>query len=433
MIRRRLHVLVIAYECSPTLSHTAGSAWQVLSRLAQWHDMWVITESTQYQVAVENGLAQSPTLAEHLHFFFIPREQPLRPKRARPVLPIKEVLDYKEWQRQAFTLGRSLHARIGFDLVHLLRGDSFREPGFCWMLPIPFVWGPTGGRTGVPWRMIGMLGLRGCVLHTLRNMITIVQFHFSPRVRAAARRASCVIAQTAFDQRKFKEVHGIDTVLAHEQAAEPSLWIRREYDGKRPLAIAWAGRCVALKALPIVLHAIGHPRLRNRVVLHVAGDGPYRRQWETQAIRMGVADRCQWHGWLPQDKAIEIMNRCDVLAFTSLLEATSTTVMEALSTGLPVICLKHCGFGDLVDESCGIPIRVRDPRSAVSDFSAALISLLEKPDSVRRLSEGAGAKARAYSWDQLATVIRQTYEKAIVSSQPVLPQTSFEWRGEAEC
>ena len=113
------------------------------------------------------------------------------------------------------------------------------------------------------------------------------------------RKASCVLAQTVCDQRKFKEVHGIDAVLAHEQAAEPSFGVRRTYDGERPLSVAWVGRCIALKAMPILLQALKNPALRGRVALHIVGDEPHRRKWEAQAGRLGIADQCTWHGWQP--------------------------------------------------------------------------------------------------------------------------------------
>jgi len=48
-----------------------------------------------------------------------------------------------------------------------------------------------------------------------------------------------------------------------------------------------------------------------------------------------------------------LLRKSHAAVFPSLREATSTFVMQALSTGLPVICLDHCGFGDIIDETCG--------------------------------------------------------------------------------
>jgi len=105
-----------------------------------------------------------------------------------------------------------------------------------------------------------------------------------------------------------------------------------------------------------------------------------------------------------------------VLAFTSLLEATSTTVMQALSLGVPVICMKLCGFGDVITDECGIVIPVKNSRSAVEGFSAALGSILQKPKILEELSKGALRQAEKYSWDSIAQQVKDAYDMALTSS-----------------
>lgn len=411
MCSRRLRVLVIAAECSPAKSHTAGSAWQIVSRVSQWHDLWVIA-GTYGQHEVEECLARHPELRERLHFSFVPLEPIRRGAAPRPVLPVDSVLRMRRWQATAYGVATTLHKDIGFDVVHQLRGDSFREPGFCWKLPVPFVWGPTGGNTGVPWQLMGALDARNRFLHFLRNAITAAQLRFSPRVRRAAARASVLIAQTSRDQQCFSRVLGVRSILAHEQAADPGIGQVRRYDGSRPLRIAWVGRCEPFKALHLVLKALARPGCRDRFELHVVGDGRCRQDWQQMTARLGIADRCTWHGWLAQKELLEVMARCDVLAFSSLLEATSTTVMQALSLGLPVVCMRHCGYGDVVDESCGIRIEIHRPAKVIQGFAKAFEKLVCEPALVEQLSHGALERARVHSWDCLADLIRQAYEEA---------------------
>jgi len=407
----RLRALVVAAECSPAKSHTAGSAWQIVSRVSAWHDLWVIA-GTHGQHEVEECLARQPELPGRLHFAFVPLEPIRRGAAPRPVLPVDSVLRMRRWQAEAYGFATTLHKDIGFDVVHQLRGDSFREPGFCWKLPIPFVWGPTGGNTGVPWKLMGALDARNRLLHCLRNAITAVQLRFSPRVRHAAARAAVLLAQTSHDQRRFAEVLGARPILAHEQAAEPGIGEVHHYDGSRPLRLAWVGRCEQFKALHLVLDALARPGCRGRAELHVVGDGRCRAGWQRLAARLGVADWCVWHGWLDQKELLTVMGRCDALVFSSLLEATSTTVMQALSLGLPVVCMRHCGYGDVVDQTCGILVEVARPAAVVEGFAAAFARLAGEPPLVEQLSRGALEKARAHSWDHLAGVIRQAYEDA---------------------
>jgi glycosyltransferase involved in cell wall biosynthesis len=111
-----------------------------------------------------------------------------------------------------------------------------------------------------------------------------------------------------------------------------------------------------------------------------------------------------------------MLNNCDVLAFTSLFEATSTTVMQSLSLGVPVICLKHCGFGDVVNHECGVTIPVTRPLAVIDGFASAIHLLIKNPDKVRSLSEGACRRAIRYSWDNLAVQLKNSYEFVLLSS-----------------
>lgn len=51
---------------------------------------------------------------------------------------------------------------------------------------------------------------------------------------------------------------------------------------------------------------------------------------------------------------MEIMSACDVFVITSLSDATSTVLLEALSMGLPVVATNHLGFANVITDACGI-------------------------------------------------------------------------------
>ncbi len=409
-------VLVEAYECSPIRAHAPGAAWQILSRLAKWYNLWVITEETQYRNEVTDYLKSNPVLAEHMHFLFIPRLKKEGFGRKRPALPIREVLEYRRWLKRSFVLAKQLQSKINFDLVHHLRGDSFREPGYLWKLSVPFIWGPTGGTASIPWRMLTTLDSKAMAEYAVRNVANAFQFHFSPRVRNACYAAKRILAQTTEDQKNFSKVHSVETLMAHEQGCDPSMASLHYYDGTRKLNVAWVGRCIPGKAMPILLKAVSKQEIKGRITLHIVGDGPCFAKWQILARDLGIAGQCKWHGWLEQQKTLDLLNSCDVLAFTSLLEATSTTVMQALSLGVPVICMKLCGFGDVITDECGIVIPVKNSRSAVEGFSAALGSILQKPKILEELSKGALRQAEKYSWDSIAQQVKDAYDMALTSS-----------------
>ncbi|RPH51170.1 MAG: glycosyltransferase [Desulfobacteraceae bacterium] len=406
----RLRILVVAYECSPVSAHTAGSAWQIVYRLSKTYDLWVITEATQYQEEIEQYLYNNSSVSERLHFIFIDREKLKKIYTSRPVLPVHQVLSYKRWLKKAFITAKQLHKEINFDIVHHLRGNSFREPGYCWQLPVPFVWGPTGGSIGISWRLLSMLDMRESCLHVIRNIMNVLQFYISHRVCSAARKASCVFVQTSLDQTRFQKACGVKAFIAHEQAADELSYRLHQYRNNRPLKVAWAARFIPLKGLPILLNAASRPELIGRLSIHIAGDGPCRAEWEKITKDLDIWNMCVWHGWLPVRETIRMIDECDIFVCTNLLAAESTSVMQALSLGLPIICLRHGRESDIIDKTCGIPIKVGNLKSVINSYSSSLISLIQKPDLIEILSKGASKKAQIYNWTHLAEKISQAYQ-----------------------
>jgi glycosyltransferase involved in cell wall biosynthesis len=109
------------------------------------------------------------------------------------------------------------------------------------------------------------------------------------------------------------------------------------------------------------------------------------------------------------------MRDSHVLAITSLKDLTSTVAVEAVSLGLPVVCLNHCGFADLVTDECGIKIQLGSLRQISSDFADALRTLCRDEALRRRLAQGAIRRSRDYSWHGKMESLNKVYRLALKS------------------
>ena len=167
--------------------------------------------------------------------------------------------------------------------------------------------------------------------------------------------------------------------------------------------LSWSAQHTRGKALPTLLAA-----LPEGDVLDVLGEGRETARWKHLAQKLGLSDRIAWHGWLPKDKAQEVVAKADVFVITSLRDLTSTVLLEALAAGKPVICLNHCGFSDVVNETCGIKIPVGKPRDVIRSFADAL-HRLQDANLRKQLSDGARERAAEYAWAKKQTVINRLY------------------------
>lgn len=88
--------------------------------------------------------------------------------------------------------------------------------------------------------------------------------------------------------------------------------------------------------------------------LIIAGHGHLREGLEAQAHALGIAERVEFLGWVP-NAASRILSACDVFVQSSLWEAMSVVVLEAMAAARPMVVTR---VGDnahvVVDDECGL-------------------------------------------------------------------------------
>ena len=120
-----------------------------------------------------------------------------------------------------------------------------------------------------------------------------------------------------------------------------------------------------------------------------------------------------WHGWVSRQEALQIMKRADVFVITSMADATSTVLLEALSLGLPVIAPNLFGFKNVITPDCGIKIDVHSKSQVVSDLASAIDYLCENEKERLSLSKGAFKRAQDFTWEKKAEAINAIYETVV--------------------
>lgn len=410
---RRLKILIVAYACSPKRGSEPGMGWNFVVEIAKYHDVWVIAEQEKFEPEVRDALDQDPDLANRLRFRFIKKN---RHRTLRKIWPPSYYWFYQVWHRNAYRLALEMHEKEQFDLLHQLNMVGFREPGYLWKIDAPFVWGPVGGMNLVPWRFLACLGLQGAVYYLARNILNAAQQRLLPRPRRAARKAvPGVIAATGEIRARMKRFWSVDASVICEVGYLPQTGganVQSRAD-KEPLRIAWSGQHKAGKALAILLRALKDVSPEVDWSLHILGEGPLTAKWKRIAGRYGLIEGCSWHGWLDRSEAIEVMEAAHVCVITSVSDLTSTVTLEALSLGLPVICLDHCGFADVVTDTCGIKIPLTTPQKASAQIAQAIEQLWNDEELRRWLAQGAGERAKLYTWEKKMKVLNEIYANTV--------------------
>lgn len=411
----RLKVLVSAYACSPYKGSEPGVGWGFVAALAKRHELWIIVEEKKFRADIERYLSENPGFAKSVHFYFLRKE---RNRWLRKLWPPSYYWYYRRWHHEAFELAQHLHREVGFDVAHQLTMVGFREPGYLWKLGIPFVWGPIGGMGLFPWRFLPMLGAHGAIYYLGYNLFNLWQMRVSLRPRLAARAAGAgLLSATPENQQCTEKFWKVPSALLCEVGVPPvSARVHAERKGDEPLRIVWTGLHIPRKALNLALEAVAHLPADVKWELHVLGKGPLTGKWCHLAEELGISTRCKFHGWLSREEALAVMSSSHLMLITSLRDLTSTVTIEALALGLPIVCLDHCGFAGVVDDSCGIKVPVTSPASVVAGLSAAIAQLAGHEKLRAELAKGAVARARDYSWEKKAQVVECVYREKLLDN-----------------
>jgi glycosyltransferase involved in cell wall biosynthesis len=416
--KRRLRVLLSAFAFDASGGSEAGLGWQIARCLAREHDVTVISGHLHLEPKDPAILAiteQACRDTGHITSVFVEGNavaKRLAALSAKPGMWWLYYLGYRKWQEQALAKAKELHAAEPFDLTHHLNYIGYREPGDLWQLGIPHFWGPISGSPMVPWAFLKTFSPGQFYRWGGRNLGNWWQMRRSARCKAAAKASSRIWAVSESD-RLMVETHW-------HQPAEHLLETGGEFHYQRhirrlgadqPLRLIWSGRFDPIKVLPVIFEAL-NGLLDHAWELHVLGDGPESIRWRPLADSLPIRHRIVWHGMVPRDKALDVMNDGHVFLHSSVKEGTPHVVVEALALGLPVLCHDACGMGIAVDARCGIKIPLQDPATSSSGFRDAIRRLLTEPELLPTLSAGAYERAAELSWDSKVETFTKAYREA---------------------
>ena len=142
---------------------------------------------------------------------------------------------------------------------------------------------------------------------------------------------------------------------------------------------------------------------RSDVDLLLVGDGPLRADLAGQCRELNLEGRIHFLGI--RDDVADLLQAADVFALTSVSEAASITLLEAMATGLPVVVTDVGGNPEIVRNGVD---GLLAPRGNAEAIAMALARILDDPALGRGL--GASAAARVKSTFLLDQTVDKYYE-----------------------
>jgi len=176
--------------------------------------------------------------------------------------------------------------------------------------------------------------------------------------------------------------------------------------------VLFIGWLTPSKGVPELVNAFAH--VRREVAdaeLVCIGEGPLKQSLSSTAR----ADHVRALGYKTSDEIAGWLGACDLLCLPSRSEGCPNVVVEALSSGRPVIGTQVGGIPELVDERSGILVPPRD----AARLASAICEGLD-----RKWNEKAIAGRMGRSWDDVADETYSVCLEALAERRHLAPSNA---------
>ena len=405
-----LKILINAYACSPGMGSEPGMAWNWVSNLAKFCELYIITEG-EFREKIEE-VAPMLEQGENMHFYYNPVSEEIR-KMCWNQGDWRFYKYYREWQWKTYLMAKEICSSEHIDVLHQLNMIGFREPGYLWKLSkengVPFVWGPVDAKDKFPVAYLDGASIKTKLFMRLKNFLTGIQLRYSGRVLKAAHQASVVFSASSNSQHSFKKYMRIDSPLLNETGCYVQEHPVTDKSKKETFDVLWVGKMDFRKQLVLALQTMASIS-NNKFRLHIVGGGN-SAFYQQMAEGLGIADQCVWHGAVSHDEVQKLMQASDVFFFTSVAEGTPHVVLEAIGNNLPVVCFDTCGQGDAVNDKVGRKVALSNPAQSTADFAKLLNDLEHDRTLLKQQSENCKQRQTELSWEEKAKTMVEWYEK----------------------
>ncbi|WP_424096546.1 glycosyltransferase family 4 protein [Moorena producens] len=411
-----MKVLLSAYQCQPHTGSENGIGWAWATQLAlMGHEVWVITWSHN-RIPVEQELQVNPI--SNIHFFFC--DHPTWLSRLFKIMitrhlillsvPLWQLMSVW-WQWDAYRIAKSLTQEVVFDRVHHVTNTTIRRPSFMGLLGIPFIFGPVAGGVKAPWCLRKSYPVRGWLFDFIRDISnTIVQF--DPLMNLTFITASKIYCRSQPTQALIPKFYRYKSDVVFDIPIYDIIKIPKiseEYCiNKDTFKVLFVGRFLYWKGIHLALKAFSllHQKIPNSHFT-VIGRGSEQTWLQKLSEKLGIKDAVDWIPWMEQKELSSPYLQHDVFLFPSLHDSGGLVILEALSHGLPVVCLDLGGPGVMVDETCGRVIKTDGltEEGVIQKLSDALVELAENSELRQQLSARALAQPNKFEFKNVVEKI----------------------------
>ncbi|MCP9456394.1 MAG: glycosyltransferase family 4 protein [Nitrospira sp.] len=263
-----------------------------------------------------------------------------------------------------------------------------------------------------------LMGAKAKIVHTFHfGNYRILRKKYVWMERCFSRMAHCLVA-VGFEQAKqiqqalclsserLRVIHNGVVEPIYDETVDPLLQYRQQ--SNHPVIIGSISTLIEQKGLPVLLEAVAILRQHKiPCVCVIAGDGPLRPMLEAKSRQLHLTDVVYFLGWV-SNAANNILPYLDIFCQSSLWEANSIVLLEAMAVGLPIVTTEVGESRHVIaNGQSGLIVKPRDPK-ALADALMLLIQQKELRERIRRNARQTFLEK--FTIDKMITHYQNVYE-----------------------
>ncbi|MDX2172774.1 MAG: glycosyltransferase family 4 protein [Bacteroidota bacterium] len=400
-------ILASAYAVNPYKGSEDGMGWNFIYQIARYNKVIAITRKNN-KSSIEEYMHENPDfIYENITFYYfdLPKWAMFWKKGSRGAL-----LYFYLWQWVLPIFVKK--QKLIFDITHNVNFHNDWTPSFLWKLNKPFVWGPVGHHPPIHSQFLKEYKKKYLVKEKLTLFIKYCFWNMSFSLRKTKSKASHIFCMN-------RSVPKVLNLSAEKYSITPSVATQdfgcNLMDKEDKFTLISAGRLVPLKGFDLTIKSFAAFLNRQpkqaiaNCELIIVGSGPELKNYVQLTEKLNVKNNVKFINWIDRKELLALFKRSSAFIFPSH-EGAGMVVAEALSFGLPVLCLDNCGPGEFITPKCGIAVTTKNYSQTINELSTAISRLFNSPYLLREMSKNARTQfEKRFHWDVRGEEFRKVY------------------------
>lgn len=376
-----MKILASVYACSPYDGSEREVGWNWIKELDKYHEITALT-SHVYRNDIEDYCKKNPMELNNTRFVYIDV-----PHTSWHVGYRLERLYYMLWQKEAMKMGKRLVKEECYDLLHHITYVTCVLPTYMHQVGLPFLLGPVSGGENTPSVINYPMSKKEKLIETIRSASQLF-FKMTPNFYRTISHANMILTTTEETKRLipdkyqdkvrvFQSIGLTEEIFAPEPDEKPERTPRFLVAGRM---LYWKGFEMAISAF---IKALGNGVKAELTVLGDTENNPaYEAHREFLKGLCGKYLNNQIHfvSKVEHCQMKSFYDGFDVLLNCSLRDSGCFVVMEAMSRGLPLICVNTGGPKVNTTSASAIKINPAPMEQMVAEISEAIEKLAMNKD-----------------------------------------------------